>query len=855
MKSNDLTNGQDNGNKSLFESDRKLRTLVGNLPGVVYRCYNDKNWTMDFISKGCYDLTGYTQQQFYTPKRVHWGEIIHEDDKENVWKKIQKALTENRQFHVNYRIHRADGKIRWISEHGVGIPDRENGAKFLEGFIEDITNQKETENLLRVRNRALNSAGKGIIIADAQVHHFPIIYVNKAFQQITGYPENEVLGRNCNFLQGSDKHQAEIDIIRAALHGGKSCRVTLRNYRKDGSLFWNELAITPVKNEKRKLTHFIAVQNDITQQKREQVMKLHKQSVLEDIIKNEPLEMIVSQIVDILEKNIDGAIGAIWKFNEKKFQLELLSAPNFPKDLREALDGIPLKPDSCSCGKAAHFKQAIIVKNMFTDDSWKNYANYLSKHNLKSCWSYPLMDAMGQITGVLCAYLRNEAIPGKVENDLIKDTSQLAALAIEQNNIRGALLQSQAQLKQQVRNQTSELKSSIKKLEEANINLEDQITETSLALKRAETSETISSAIAKNFPKGVIILVNDDMEIVYMEGTAMSNIRMQKISQGKIRIDDLKNFSSRRKAIFKDYIEQTLKGLHLSFEIRYRGINYMVNTTPLSGKYSNNEIKHALLVLNDISEQKKAERDIRIALTKQKELNELKSRFIATASHEFRTPLSVILSSATLIERQNQLGQEEKRLRHTALIRSNVQNLVIILNDFLSLGKLEEGEIRATPEWFNLVDFTASLAQQLETNLKEGQSIEIIKPSEKIIAFLDPKLMRYILINLLDNAIKYSHENQVITIKIGYDAKKVSLSVIDQGIGIPREEHERMFQRFFRAKNSLNIKGTGLGLTIAKQYTELMGGIIHFSSEQGQGSIFTVEFPIPKTDGKKESIG
>ena len=847
MREQESTNNIGNGNNPLFESDRKLRTLVGNIPGVVYRCHTDKKWSTEFISKGCYDLTGYTQEEFYDPKGINWGEIIHEDDKEKVWEEVQDALAKERQFHLNYRIRSAEGKIRWVSELGIGVRPNKDGPMLLEGFIEDITKQKEAENLLKTRNRALNAAGRGIIIADAKVQRFPITYVNEAFEGITGYTQQEVLGKNCDFLQGTDKDQEEINTIRAALQIGEPCKVKLRNYKKDGSLFWNELAITPVRNGKDELTHYIAIINDITQQKKEEALKNRQRLVMESIIRNEPIDAIASQIVGILEDDINGSIAAIWKFQEDRDDLVILSGPNFPEDLKGALNGIPLHPNACSCGKAGHLKESVIVKNMLSEDSWKQYRGYLVEHNLKACWSYPMLTPTSEILGVLCLYLENEGIPGKKENELIKDASQLASLAIEQDNIRQALLQSKIQLEQKVKKRTSELRSSIKKLETLNSNLDDQITVTNRALRRAETSEEISSGIAKNFPKGVIILVNDQMEIVYMEGTALRNIRQQKIHHGKIKIVDLKNFSTRRKSIFKEYIDKTLDGEHLSFEIKYRGINYMVNTTPLHGKGNGKGITHALLVLNDISEQKRAEEDIRIALKKQQELNDLKSRFIATASHEFRTPLSVILSSATLIERQNQLGQEDRRLRHTGLIRSNVQNLVTILNDFLSLGKLEEGEIKPVLERFDLVDFTTSLKQQLETSLKRGQSVQIMASNPSIIVSLDPKLTRYIISNLLSNAIKYSHEDQTIAVKIQDDNKKVSLSVIDQGIGIPFEEQKNMFQRFFRAKNSLNIKGTGLGLTIVKQYTELMGGTICFSSEKDKGSTFTVEFRKPSS--------
>lgn len=844
--SNTSKNG--NGNKALFESDRKLRTLVGNLPGIVYRCYNDKKWTMEFISHGCYDLTGYTANQFYDPNGINWGDIILEDDREKVWRQIQEAFEKNEQFHLNYRIICANNKVHWVSEHGVGVRDKDGKLNRLEGFIEDITKKKEGENILNTRNRALNVAGKGIIISDAKAPGFPIIYVNEAFETITGYTKQEVIGKKCDFLQSDDKHQKEIATISSALKMGKECNVILRNYKKGGALFWNELTITPVHDVTGKLTHFIGVQNDITDRKNKEKLKEQKKMILEMIIKNSSLAQIALHIVKILEEDIQGSIVTIWKFNKDSNTLGVLSAPNLPKDFRDALNGVIMSTKSCSCGIAGHLKQAVVVENMLNDASWYSFRSYLGKHNLRACWSYPLLTSSEEVLGVLSVYQKNSKVPSRIEESLIKDATQLASLALEQYTIREALLNSQTQLEiyaqkleKTVENRTINLRATVKKLEESNTNLADQIYETKIAQERAETSEALFSAIAKNFPKGVILLVNDIMEIIYMQGTALGHIRQQKAHLEKIKIDDLKNFSKRRKAIFKDYIRTTLNGEHLSFEIKYRGTNYVVNTNPLQGR--GNGITHALLVFNDISEQKKAEHNIRMALKKEQELNELKSRFISTASHEFRTPLSIILSSATLIEKQNTLNKASVRLKHIKQIKSNVKNLVIILNDFLSLSKLEEGAITAHMEWFDLVRFSKFLLAEIEINKKAGQTFEIIHKTPEIQVYLDPKLMRHILSNLLGNAVKYSNENQHTVLKIDQVQDRVSLEIIDEGIGIPKEEQKNLFQRFFRAKNSLNIQGTGLGLHIIKQYIELMGGAISFNSKQNQGSTFKVDLP------------
>ncbi len=238
------------------------------------------------------------------------------------------------------------------------------------------------------------------------------------------------------------------------------------------------------------------------------------------------------------------------------------------------------------------------------------------------------------------------------------------------------------------------------------------------------------------------------------------------------------------------------------------------------------------------------EQEIRSALAKEKELNELKSRFVSMASHEFRTPLSSILSSAELIEAYTQTEQQNKRQKHINRIRNSVRMLTSILNDFLSLSRLEEGQIPYQPEEVDLDAFCLEIKQELEPLLKNGQNI-IYQPIHNRSSFLlDRKMMRHVFYNLLSNASKYSHEEKDIYCKTRVEGSLLIISIIDEGIGIPQEDQGHMFTRFFRAHNVENIKGTGLGLTIVKRYVKLMGGTIGFHSIEGKGSTFTVSLPV-----------
>jgi PAS domain S-box-containing protein len=245
----------------------------------------------------------------------------------------------------------------------------------------------------------------------------------------------------------------------------------------------------------------------------------------------------------------------------------------------------------------------------------------------------------------------------------------------------------------------------------------------------------------------------------------------------------------------------------------------------------------------EISDRKKAEEDARKALEKERELNELKSKFVSIASHEFRTPLSTILSSSSLINQYIAKGENDKAVRHIQRIKSSVNHLTGILNDFLSLGKLEEGRIDVMPETLSLPQFLGDIREEMSPVLKEGQHIEMVAEGAEKTLNSDPRILRNILFNLLSNASKYSDAGKTITLKVSYHAEDLTISVQDQGIGIPETEVKHLFDRFFRASNATNIQGSGLGLNIVRKYLDLLNGTIGFSSQLNKGSIFTVTLP------------
>ncbi|GGW29433.1 PAS domain-containing sensor histidine kinase [Arenibacter certesii] len=239
-----------------------------------------------------------------------------------------------------------------------------------------------------------------------------------------------------------------------------------------------------------------------------------------------------------------------------------------------------------------------------------------------------------------------------------------------------------------------------------------------------------------------------------------------------------------------------------------------------------------------------AESKIKSALQKERELNELKTEFLSLVSHEFKTPLSGILTSATLVGKYKFENQQEKREKHLNTIIGGVHLLTGILNDFLSLERLEKGKEVYSYTKFSLSKVVNEVVYNANMQLKDGQKINYPENIDEVEIIQDERILSLVLTNLLHNAIKYSSENTDIDIKVELRADEIGFHIIDQGIGIPEKSRKHIFKRYFRAENALLIQGSGIGLNIVKEHVENVGGNISFSSIIGKGSVFSVVLPF-----------
>jgi PAS domain S-box-containing protein len=264
------------------------------------------------------------------------------------------------------------------------------------------------------------------------------------------------------------------------------------------------------------------------------------------------------------------------------------------------------------------------------------------------------------------------------------------------------------------------------------------------------------------------------------------------------------------------------------------------------------KVEERTVILKEaLSRLEESQKELSDALDKERELNEIKSRFVSMASHEFRTPLSTVLSSASLLGKYTKDDEQEKRDKHISRIKDSVKHLNDILEDFLSLGKLDEGKVRAQLGEFNLEQLIDDTLEEMKGLLKKGQEF-IHHHAGTTIVYSDKKLVKNILFNLLSNAIKFSGEDVPVVINSRIAEDLAEITVIDKGIGISDADREHLFSSFFRGRNAVNIQGTGLGMHIVKRYLSLLEGEVDIKSRLGEGTEISIRFPIRKRENAGE---
>lgn len=368
-----------------------------------------------------------------------------------------------------------------------------------------------------------------------------------------------------------------------------------------------------------------------------------------------------------------------------------------------------------------------------------------------------------------------------------------------------------------------ELTHALSEIERLRQELKTEIRERKGIEKKLADRKRLQELVLRSFPGARIFVFDPDFKDLLSEGKPLdAPFPFDEDLIGKLR--------------------KSFQGESVHCEIHFSDRFFHVSTVPLASPGSH--VKIILCVVRDFTDRKNLEEGLVKALEKERELGELKSRFVTMASHEFRTPLTMILSSTFLLENIAPENYQTERPTHTSRIKRAVNNLTLILNEFLSLEKLEQNKVEIVPSDVNIPEFIQDTLSEMDILKREKQVIVYHHSEDQWIARIDHHLLWSIVTNLISNSIKYSKSGDTIEITSEISNKSFVLTVKDTGIGIPDDEQQFIFGRFFRARNATNIEGTGLGLHIIQKYIHLLSGTITFSSQLDVGTTFTVTLPI-----------
>lgn len=470
-------------------------------------------------------------------------------------------------------------------------------------------------------------------------------------------------------------------------------------------------------------------------------------------------------------------------------------------------------------------------------------------HHRDSYIEHPKSRPMGVGMDLYAVRKNGEEFPVEVSLGNYKSNNEDFAIAfISDISVRkkaeAEIVKLNDELEATVEQRTRDLKDALNKLEYSSNTLEDVLTFQKAILDNA------GAMIIATDQYGEIRLFNPEASknLGYPESDVIAELKA-------VTFHDKNEINEKRKNLLNEYglvieedfavlVEKSRRNIHEEEQYKYirkDGSSFPVSLTITAIKENNEETTGFLFIAIDISERIKAEEDLRRALEKEKDLSELKSRFVSMASHEFRTPLSTVLSSAYLIEKYQTIDEQPKREKHLQRIVSSVDMLTETLNDFLSVEKIEEGKIQLRLSQFNIQVLITSVTDEMINTLKKQQKIRYQHSGDPEV-LLDPSLLKHIIMNLVSNASKFSQEDSFIDINSVNNENEIILSVRDYGIGISKEDQKHLMEPFFRGSNVINIQGTGLGLHIVSKYSELMNGNLKFNSELEKGTEIIITF-------------
>ncbi|MFO7807891.1 PAS domain-containing protein [Guyparkeria sp.] len=806
---------------------------------------------------------------------------------ESFYQDLWQTITAGKTWNGVICNRRKDGSFYWVRSTISPMLDAGGSPRGYISVRTDVTPLKDVEQRLRLLQRAVESNPNGLVIADATKESFPLIYVNRGFKEITGYPEDEILGRSCNFLQGKDRNQQGTGVIREALERGKAGEAVLRNFRRDGKPFWNHVILAPIHDEHGELTHYVGIQQDVTAQLEsaralEESESRFRRSQLYANIGTWEWDIASGRLT--WSESIPGLFGlaegeqalSFERFNQSvhpddRAAVQLAITRSLEADAPYHIEHRVIWPDG-----SEHWvlEQGAVVRD--AEGEARRMLGVIQDIDARKRAEINLAARERQLREA-----QSLARMGDWHADIRTDELQWSEEVFRIFGLDPDQVEPSRDLFYQAVHPDDREKVQASEARSATSGLHDVVHRIVLPDGRIRHVHELSRPI-----------LDDNGQIIRFDGTVQD---VTDIVTAKRQLEDVEErfrfaiegagdgiwdwrldsdemtfsgnyepmlgyapgelppvFDSWLEAIHPDDREATRERLNDYLVGRIEAFSHEMRMLTKNGssrwvlcrariqKRHGGRPERVIGIQTDISAQKTNEQALRRAREEADKANQAKSEFLSNMSHELRTPMNAIIGFAQLLEYDENLPAELGR-DVTEILKAG-HHLLDLINEILDLAKVESGNIELSlepmqvkpviTECFALVQ---PLADKRGVTLRLGESANLVVRADRT-------RLKQALLNLISNAIKYNRDNGLVTCTASRDGERVTLCVEDTGFGIPADRLDELFQPFSRLDADQHyIEGTGIGLAYTRRIVELMHGNVTAESELGKGSRFCVQ--------------
>lgn len=887
---------------ALIQSENRYRKVNEHSKTVVWEVDMEGRYT--YVSPVSETVYGYSPNEL--EGKMYFYDIMPEerrDEFRTLGLEIIRKGEELRDF-IN-PIQKKDGSLIWVTTDGTVMVDQDNRTIGYRGADNDITEKMKAEEELRKFRTISDQANYGAAISDLEGK---LVYVNDAFSEMHGWDRQELIGMNLRDLHLPERLTVVEDLLETlCFHGGFKAKEVWRS-RKDGSVFPSLMTATVIYNDLREPQYLSATIIDITTQKeQEEEIRIHNDKLkaiiaampdkifehdqdgnflgfylrdpdtmlapkdkvigmnIRDIFSHEAAEINIRSIRQCLEEQslVTHEFHQVIEDVLRYFEVRTVPMGE-NKVLRFVRDITDKKLKEFEIKKLTIAIEQSPVSIVVTDPQGK--FEYISPA-FTEITGYTFDDVVGKHTRILQSGLNSDemysslwsTITGghtwegewlnkKKNGELYWEKVVISPIANEKGEIVNYVaIKEDITGRKRAEQEILELNTSLeKKVKERTVELalsnEQLMAEIEERKRVDEALMTKTEELEKFFTLSLDLLgitdlhgnflkVNNAFETIL--GYPASYFENKNFTQF-LHPDDVEKTAEVVRSLTQNLTAEGFVNRYLTSSGQYRSIEWHVI----------NVGDRLYAAARDVTERLKLEETLQANIAREKELSELKSRFVSMASHEFRTPLATILMAAeTLLNYWRKLDEERIHGKLNTVVEQ-VKHLTGIVTNVLQVSRIQEGKITFIPKETDLVYLVSSIVHSFNQDKSLQNKITFNSDSDDITMRLDKQLMQQVMNNLLSNAIKYSQPDPQVEVNITTNDKIIQISVKDNGVGIPEKDMVNMFQPFFRAGNVFNIEGNGLGLTIVRECVRLHGGDVSFSSIQGKGSTFFVHLPV-----------